>query len=68
LTDSVVLSGQTECHIPISGPNELRQAAALPQTERIRRPPNAFILFASEWRKKLAAQFPLEKGRNINAR
>jgi hypothetical protein len=65
LTDSVVLS---ECHIPISGPNELHQAAALPQTERTRRPPNAFILFGKEWRKKVAAQFPLEKNKNISVR
>jgi hypothetical protein len=35
---------------------------------KIRRPPNAFIIFAREWRHLLAAQFPTERNQEISKR
>jgi hypothetical protein len=48
---------QGEVLLPISG------AAG-----KIRRPPNAFIIFANEWRQKLAAQYPAERNKDISIR
>ncbi|XP_069686383.1 uncharacterized protein [Periplaneta americana] len=36
--------------------------------QKIPRPPNAFMLFANEWRKKLAVQFPRESNKDISVR
>ncbi|XP_023713699.1 transcription factor SOX-6 [Cryptotermes secundus] len=36
--------------------------------KRIRRPPNAFIIFGNEWRRKLAAEYPEESNKNISVR
>lgn len=35
---------------------------------KIPRPPNAFMLFANEWRKKLAFQYPRESNKDISVR
>ena len=39
-----------------------------PQKPKIPRPPNAFMLFANEWRKKLALQYPRESNKDISVR
>jgi hypothetical protein len=47
------------------------QAAAaplLPPIRKVPRPPNSFMLFGLEWRKKLAADFPSESNRSISVR
>ncbi|KDR04785.1 uncharacterized protein LOC110840684 [Zootermopsis nevadensis] len=36
--------------------------------EKIRRPPNAFMFFSNEWRKKIAAIYPEESNRQISVR
>jgi hypothetical protein len=36
--------------------------------EKIPRPPNAYIIFAKEWRKKVATEYPLERNISINKR
>jgi len=36
--------------------------------EKIPRPPNAFMIFANEWRRKLATQFPNESNKEISVR
>jgi hypothetical protein len=36
--------------------------------EKIRRPPNSFILFTKEWCPKLATQYPEERNRDISVR
>ncbi|KAJ9584428.1 hypothetical protein L9F63_021228, partial [Diploptera punctata] len=36
--------------------------------QKIPRPPNAFMLFANEWRKKLAVEFPRESNKDISVR
>jgi hypothetical protein len=43
-------------------------AAKVKDKIRIRRPPNAFIVFANEWRKNIAAQNPQEKNKQISTR
>jgi hypothetical protein len=43
-------------------------AAKAKDKVRIRRPPNAFIVFANEWRKNIAAQNPHEKNKQISTR
>jgi hypothetical protein len=35
---------------------------------KIRRPPNAYIIFAREWRQKLAAKYPEEECIEISVR
>jgi len=42
-------------------------AAAEPK-EKIPRPPNAFMIFANEWRRKLAIQFSNESNKEISVR
>jgi hypothetical protein len=49
-------------------PNSGTLAAKLKEKVRIRRPPNAFIVFANEWRKKIAAQNPQERNKQISTR
>jgi hypothetical protein len=49
-------------------PNPGTSAAKLKDKVRIRRPPNAFIVFANEWRKNIAAQNPQEKNKQISTR
>jgi hypothetical protein len=49
-------------------PNSGMSAAAFKNEVRIRRPPNAFIIFANEWRKNIAAQNPGEKSKEISTR
>ncbi|KAK7869961.1 hypothetical protein R5R35_013735 [Gryllus longicercus] len=41
---------------------------SLQQRPKIPRPPNAFMLFANEWRKKLAMQYPSESNKDISVR
>lgn len=36
--------------------------------QKIPRPPNAFMLFANDWRRKLASQFPKESNKDISIR
>lgn len=36
--------------------------------EKIPRPPNAFMIFANEWRRKLATQHPNESNKEISVR
>jgi hypothetical protein len=50
--------------LPSSGKSE----ATLNDKVKIRRPPNAYIIFAKEWRKILAAQNPNEKIQQISTR
>jgi hypothetical protein len=38
------------------------------QNEKIPRPPNAFIIFGKEWRKKVATEYPLEINKSISKR
>lgn len=35
---------------------------------KIRRPPNAFIIFGNEWRQKLAAEYPEDRNKDISVR
>jgi hypothetical protein len=49
-------------------PNSGKSAAAIKDKEKIRRPPNAFIIFANEWRRNIAAQNPGEKSKQISTR
>ncbi|XP_021940443.1 sex-determining region Y protein-like [Zootermopsis nevadensis] len=44
-----------------------RKLAAL-QNEKVKRPPNGFIIYSNEWRKKLAALFPDENNNQISVR
>lgn len=37
-------------------------------SEKIPRPPNAFMIFANEWRKRLALQYPTESNKVISVR
>jgi hypothetical protein len=53
---------QTRSTPPISG----KSAAVRKNEGRIRRPPNAYIIFAKEWRKKLTAQYPGETSKQIS--
>jgi hypothetical protein len=55
---------QTCATLPNSGKSE----AALKDNVKIRRPPNAYIIFAKEWRKILAAQNPGENCQQISTR
>ena len=43
-------------------------AAPEPTKEKIPRPPNAFMIFANEWRRKLAIQFSNESNKEISVR
>ncbi len=36
--------------------------------EKIPRPPNSFMIFANEWRRQLASQFPNESNKEISVR
>lgn len=36
--------------------------------EKIPRPPNSFMIFANEWRRQLAGQFPNESNKEISVR
>jgi len=38
------------------------------QKEKIPRPPNSFMIFANEWRRQLATQFPNESNKEISVR
>jgi hypothetical protein len=40
----------------------------LEQKEKIPRPPNSFMIFANEWRRQLAIQFPNESNKEISVR
>jgi hypothetical protein len=53
---------------PSTLPNSVKSAAELKDKVRVRRPPNAFIIFANEWRKSISAQNPGEKCQQINTR
>jgi hypothetical protein len=55
---------QTYSTLPNSGKSE----ATLKDKVKIRRPPNAYIIFANEWRKIIAAQNPGEKCQQISTR
>jgi hypothetical protein len=55
---------QTSSTLPNSGKSE----ATLKDKVKIRRPPNAYIIFANEWRKILAAQNPGENCQQISTR
>jgi hypothetical protein len=55
---------QTRSMLPNSG----KSAAALKDEARIRRSPNAYIIFAKEWRKIITAQNPGETSIQISTR
>jgi hypothetical protein len=59
-----LLPKQTCSTLPNSGKSE----EALKDKVKIRRPPNAYIIFANEWRKIIAAQNPGEKSKQISTR
>ncbi|CAG7818345.1 unnamed protein product [Allacma fusca] len=44
------------------------KAGLMEPKEKIPRPPNAFMIFANEWRRKLATQFPNESNKEISVR
>ncbi|XP_011866243.1 PREDICTED: transcription factor Sox-10-like [Vollenhovia emeryi] len=48
--------------------NRLADATAAGAKRKIPRPANAFMLFANEWRKKLAAENPRESNKDISVR
>lgn len=48
--------------------NRLADATAAGVKRKIPRPANAFMLFANEWRKKLAAENPRESNKDISVR
>lgn len=48
--------------------NRLADAAAVGIKRKIPRPANAFMLFANEWRRKLAAENPRESNKDISVR
>ncbi|XP_021921738.1 uncharacterized protein LOC110830773 [Zootermopsis nevadensis] len=41
---------------------------AVVRNQRVRRPPNAFILYSSEWRKRMSLQYPHESNNEISVR
>ena len=43
-------------------------SASVPRKDRIPRPPNAFMLFANEYRKKLSCENPRESNKDISVR
>lgn len=45
-----------------------KSAAAIKDKDKVRRPPNAFIIFANEWRRNIAAENPGEKSKEISTR
>ncbi|ODN01604.1 Protein bric-a-brac 2 [Orchesella cincta] len=45
----------------------IAEMAAEPK-EKIPRPPNSFMIFANEWRRQLASQFPNESNKEISVR
>jgi hypothetical protein len=49
-------------------PNLGKSEAALKDKVKVRRPPNAYIIFANEWRKIISAQNPGEKTQQISTR
>ncbi|XP_058801346.1 protein SOX-15-like, partial [Phymastichus coffea] len=54
---------------PLSPENEENSCATVgPIKQRIPRPANAFMLFANEWRKKLATENPRESNKDISVR
>ncbi|CAL8124085.1 unnamed protein product [Orchesella dallaii] len=56
---------------PVSVPEPyiktLAEIASEPK-EKIPRPPNSFMIFANEWRRQLASQFPNESNKEISVR
>lgn len=48
--------------------NRLADATAAGVKRKIPRPANAFMLFANEWRRKLAAENPRESNKDISVR
>jgi hypothetical protein len=63
-----LLNGQVHEKVLSSFPNSGTSAENLEDKVRIRRPPKAFMIFAKEWRKNIAAQNPQETSKQISRR
>ncbi|KAG8322872.1 hypothetical protein J6590_012861 [Homalodisca vitripennis] len=51
---------------PLHSGAPLPDSALLLNSKKIPRPPNAFMIFANEWRKQLAQQHPTDSNKSIN--
>ncbi|XP_046980574.1 sex-determining region Y protein-like [Schistocerca americana] len=61
-------------HVSVVAVDSVRVCELSPSTvefttrQKIPRPPNAFMIFANEWRKKLAVNYPRESNKDISVR
>ncbi|XP_046665081.1 uncharacterized protein LOC124357378 isoform X2 [Homalodisca vitripennis] len=53
---------------PLHSGAPLPDSALLLNSKKIPRPPNAFMIFANEWRKQLAQQHPTDSNKSISVR
>ncbi|XP_039293657.1 sex-determining region Y protein isoform X3 [Nilaparvata lugens] len=54
-----------QTHVKVANMRDLRQDS---KDQKIPRPPNAFMLFANDFRRKLAGEFPKESNKDISIR
>lgn len=59
-------SGNKVYPVPVNIDSLSTRSVILQPKQRIPRPPNAFMLFANDWRRKLALQFPRESNKEIS--
>uniref|UniRef100_A0A1B6HQT3 BTB domain-containing protein n=1 Tax=Homalodisca liturata TaxID=320908 RepID=A0A1B6HQT3_9HEMI len=61
------ISSSAKCYLWPKRP-KLLGTWGRPKVCKIPRPPNAFMIFANDWRRKLALEFPVESNKEISVR
>ncbi|XP_054262727.1 zinc finger and BTB domain-containing protein 43-like [Macrosteles quadrilineatus] len=62
-------STSAKCYLwPKRSPSILGGKWGRPKICKIPRPPNAFMIFANDWRRKLALEYPVESNKEISVR